>query len=127
MVVCGKTRNHSSRPEAFLKLNSDQKKRYLCKLSLIDGIDSYSLEKDDFTDILPPFKVKHFYERSCEITLFKFILIIMIYKGKTTKLITSLTIYYSYYYNSLTIIMCALIVLLNMLKVGSSMVGHSSL
>ena len=47
------------RSEAFLKLNNDQKKRYLSKLSLINGIDPYSLKKDDFTEdtsILPPLR-----------------------------------------------------------------------
>ena len=48
-----------SRSEAFLKLNTEQKKRYLCKLSLIEGIDPYCLKNADFnedTSVLPPLR-----------------------------------------------------------------------
>ena len=51
--------DEATRSEAFYKLNSDQRKRYLCKLSLIDGVDPYSLKKADFTEepsILPPLR-----------------------------------------------------------------------
>ena len=49
----------TTRSEVFDKLNSDQKKRYLCKLSLIDGVDPYSLKRADFSEepsILPPLR-----------------------------------------------------------------------
>ena len=38
------------RSERFLQLNVEDKKRYIAKLSLIDGIDPYVLPNNEFSE-----------------------------------------------------------------------------
>lgn len=46
-VVCSHSERRSDR---FLKLNIEDKKRYIAKLSLIDGIDPYVLPSSEFSE-----------------------------------------------------------------------------
>ena len=47
MAVCTSS---GARSERFLKLNVEDKKRYIAKLSLVDGIDPYMLSNKDFSE-----------------------------------------------------------------------------
>ena len=47
MAVCTSSGAWSER---FLQLNVEDKKRYIAKLSLIDGIDPYILSDRDFSE-----------------------------------------------------------------------------
>ena len=47
MVVCTSS---GARSERFLQLNVEDKKRYIAKVSLIDGIDPYMLSDNDFSE-----------------------------------------------------------------------------
>lgn len=47
MAVCT---NSGARSERFLQLNVEDKKRYIAKLSLIDGIDPYALSNKEFSE-----------------------------------------------------------------------------
>ena len=47
MVVCTSS---GARSERFLQLNVQDKKRYIAKLSLIDGIDPYVLSNKEFSE-----------------------------------------------------------------------------
>ena len=47
MAVCTSS---GTRSERFLQLNVEDKKRYIAKLSLIDGIDPYMLSDRDFSE-----------------------------------------------------------------------------
>ena len=56
MAVC---RSSGARSERFLQLNVEDKKRYIAKLSLIDGIDPHMLSDRDFSEDtahLPPLR-----------------------------------------------------------------------
>ena len=47
MAVCTSS---GARSERILQLNVEDKKRYIAKLSLIDGIDPYMLSDRDFSE-----------------------------------------------------------------------------
>ena len=47
MAVCTSS---GARSQRFLQLNVEDKKRYIAKLSLIDGIDLYMLSDRDFLE-----------------------------------------------------------------------------
>ena len=47
MAVCTSS---GARSEWFLRLNVEDKKRYIAKLSLMDGIDPYILSDTDFSE-----------------------------------------------------------------------------
>ena len=49
----------SSRSEQFLKLPSEERKRYLSKIALLSGIDPYTFKMGDLSEdiaVLPPLR-----------------------------------------------------------------------